>query len=90
MPRSIWDLVFRLVLLYCHKFLFSYVNPVLLGGVKIRQFFLRREEFLIYLPLNVIMLLLPYLDLYLLNRFEQPKAKGTCSFRCVCNKKRLK
>lgn len=34
MPRNIWELVFRLVLLYCHKFLFSYVNPVLLGGGK--------------------------------------------------------
>lgn len=82
MPRNIWDLVFRLVLLYCHKFLFSYVKPVLLGGEKIFRFLLRKEEFLIYLPLNVIMLLIPYLDQYLLNRFDQPKAKGTCHF-CV-------
>lgn len=66
---------------------FFLCKPYIAWRGKILQFFLRKEGGLIYLLLNVIMLLFPYLDQYLLNRFDQPKAKGTCSFCCVCNKK---
>lgn len=45
----------------------------------------QKGRVLICLPLNVIVLLLPYLYQYLLNRFDQPEAIGTCSFCCVCN-----
>lgn len=69
---------------------FFLCKPCIAWRGKILQFFLRKEEFLIYLPLNVIMSLLPYLDQYLLNRFDQPKAKGTCRFCCVCNRKKKK
>lgn len=71
-----------LILLCCHKFFFLRKVCIAQREKEIFQFLLRKEEFLIYLPLNVIILLIPYLDQYLLNRFDQPKAKGSC-FCCI-------
>lgn len=61
-------------------------KPCIAWREKVLPFFLRQEEFLIYFLLNVILLRLPQLGCYLLNKFDQPKAKGTYCFYCDCNK----